>query len=302
MEEKRKKYDIGVIIGRFQIDELHSEHKKMIREVLERHNKTILFLGVSPSIGTERNPMDFLTRKLMIEEEFGNSFSVILPLNDKKLDEVWSKQVDSKIKEVFPLGSAVLYGSKDSFIPHYKGRHNTIELETEVIISAKDIREAVSKRVLPTKDFRSGIIYNTYNRYPIVHPTIDVAILNDNETQVLLGRKHDEVQFRFIGGFVDVEDEALEQTVRRETGEETGVEIDGITYIGSTKVRDWRYRSDPDRSIMTVFYKAKKISGHEKGADDIAEVKWFNVESLKENDIVPEHAKLLTLLKKSIKL
>lgn len=301
MEDKKKKYDIGVVIGRFQIDELHSEHKKMIREVLERHWKTILFLGVAPSIGTERNSLDFLTRKLMIEEEFGNSFSVILPLNDKKLDVVWSKQVDTKIKEIFPLGSAVLYGSKDSFIPHYKGHCDTIELETEIIISAHDVRKEIAKRVLPTKDFRSGIIYSTHNRYPIVHPTIDVAILNDDESQVLLGRKKDEIEFRFIGGFVDVEDETLEQTVRRETVEETGLEVDGITYIGSVKVRDWRYRSDPDRSIMTTFFKAKKICGHEKGADDIIEVKWFDVKSLMDSDIVPEHSKLLTLLKKSIK-
>lgn len=302
MEDVKKKYDIGVIIGRFQIDELHSEHIKMIDEVLKRHNKVILFLGVAPAIGTQRNSLDFLTRKMMIEEVYDKSFSVILPLNDKKLDEVWSKQVDTKIREVFPLGSVVLYGSKDSFIPHYKGKFNTIELETEVIlISATDVRKEISKKVLPSKEFRAGIIYSTHNAYPIVHPTIDVAIMNDDDTQVLLGRKHDETLFRFIGGFVDVTDKNLEQTVRRETGEETGLEIDGITYIASIQVKDWRYRSDSDRAIMTSFFKAKRISGHARGADDIAEVKWHNITDLKTENIVSEHAQLLELLKNSIR-
>src|SRR5258708_7197393 len=138
MEELKKKFDIGVIIGRFQIHELHREHKKMIDEVLKRHDKVILFLGVSPTLCTQRNSLDFLSRKVMFEEEYGNRISVILPLNDKKLDDVWSKQVDTKIREVFHLGSVVLYGSKDSFIPHYKGRFDVIELVPEVMVSATE--------------------------------------------------------------------------------------------------------------------------------------------------------------------
>lgn len=301
MEEVKKKYDIGVIIGRFQIHELHTEHIKMIDEVLKRHDKVILFLGVSPTLSTQRNSLDFLSRKVMFEETYANSISAILPLNDKKSDDVWSKQVDTKIREVFSLGSVVLYGSKDSFIPHYKGRFDVIELVPEVMVSATDIRKEVSKKVERSKEFRAGVIYACYNQFPIVHPVIDVAITNDDETQVLLGRKKDEIEFRFIGGFADVTDENLEQTVRREAGEETGLEIGGITYVASAKVKDWRYRSDSDRSIMTSFFKAKKISGHEQGADDIAEVKWFTILDLTEKDLVPEHHALLMLLQKSIK-
>jgi bifunctional NMN adenylyltransferase/nudix hydrolase len=300
MEEFKKKYDIGVIIGRFQIHELHTEHIKMVDEVFRRHDKVILFLGVSPTLSTQRNSLDFLSRKVMFEETYENRFSAILPLNDKKSDDVWSKQVDTKIREVSSLGSVVLYGSKDSFIPHYKGRFDVIELVPEVMVSATDIRKAVSKKVHRSKEFRAGVIYACYNSFPIVHPVIDVAIMNDDESQVLLGRKKDETEFRFIGGFSDVTDENLEQTVRREAFEETGLEIGGLTYVASMKVRDWRYRSDSDRSIMTSFFKAKKISGHEQGADDIAEVKWFSVADLKSEDLVGEHADLFIKLKNSL--
>lgn len=302
MEIVEKKYDIGVIIGRFQVHELHDAHKQMIESVLEKHDKVVLFLGVSPTLCTQRNPLDFLSRKVMFEEEYGNRISVILPLNDRKSDFFWSKQVDTKIREVFPLGSVVLYGSRDSFIPHYHGNHKVIELVPSSMVSATDIRKSVSKKVHRSKEFRAGVIYACYNSFPIVHPVIDVAIMNDDETQVLLGRKHMEDQFRFIGGFTDVTDEQLEQTVRREAGEETGLLVDGLTYIASMKVRDWRYRSDSDRSIMTSFFKAKKVSGHEKGADDIAEVKWKEVKSICDDELVPEHIELMKLLKENLNI
>ena len=70
--------DIGVIIGRFQIHELHEEHIKLIDHVLHNHNKVILFLGTTDAVGTRRNPLDFITRKLMIEEVYGTALSSIL--------------------------------------------------------------------------------------------------------------------------------------------------------------------------------------------------------------------------------
>lgn len=297
MEEVKKKYDIGVIIGRFQLHELHEAHFEMVSEVIKRHDKTILFLGVSPTLCTQRNPLDFLSRKVMFEEAFGNQISVIQPLHDKKSDTVWSNQVDSKIREVFPLGSVVLYGSRDSFIPHYHGKFDVIELIPSSIVSATEIRKSVSKKVQRSTEFRAGVIYACYNSYPIVHPTIDVAITNEDETKVLLGRKKDEVEFRFIGGFADVTDESFEQTVKREAYEETGLEVDAITYIASDKVKDWRYRSTTDRSIMTTFFKAKKIFGAEKANDDIVELKWFDIATLEVKDVVPEHGRLLGKLR-----
>jgi bifunctional NMN adenylyltransferase/nudix hydrolase len=300
MNEMKKQYDIGVIIGRFQVHELHEAHKEMIESVLAKHDKVVLFLGVSTTLSTKRNPLDFVSRKVMFEEEYGNRITVILPLNDKKSDIVWSKQVDGKIREVFPLESAVLYGSRDSFIPHYQGQFDVIELVPSSMVSATEIRKSVSRKVERTREFRAGVIYACFNQFGIVHPVIDVAIMNEDETQVLLGRKKDEVEFRFIGGFADVTDENLEQTVKREAYEETGLEVGGITYVASMKVRDWRYRNDADRSIMTSFFKAKKVFGHEQGADDIIEVRWFNVADLKPENLVGEHADLFKVLKNSL--
>ena len=284
----------GVIIGRFQTPDLHSEHIKLIQYVLDRHEKVILFLGVSPTLANKKHPMDFITRKYMIEEQFGVSKLTIMPLSDNKSDEVWSKQLDSKIKEVFPLGSVTIYGSRDSFIPYYKGVNKTLELQPDIFVSATDIRELASKKVIASSEFRAGIIYSVYNQFPVVYSTVDVAIIKDDE--ILLGQKLGETEWRFIGGFVDLTDESDEAAAKRETLEETGLEVSELEYVCSMPVNDWRYRGMKDRSIMTRFFKAKYIFGCPTPQDDINALKWFKLTPELENILVEEHKKLFKKL------
>lgn len=284
----------GVIIGRFQTPELHSEHIKLIQYVLDRHEKVILFLGVSPTLANKKHPMDFITRKYMIEEQFGISKLTIMPLSDNKSNEIWSKQLDSKIKEVFPLGSVTIYGSRDSFIPYYFGVNKTLELQPDVFVSATDIREVASKKVIGSSEFRAGIIYSVYNQFPTVYGTVDVAIIKDDE--ILLGQKLGETEWRFIGGFVDTTDESDEAAAKRETLEETSLEVADLEYVCSMQVEDWRYRGIKDRSIMTRFFKAKYIFGCPTPQDDINALKWFKLTPELENMLVEEHKKLFKKL------
>ena len=238
--------------------------------------------------------MDFITRKYMIEEQFGISKLIIMPLSDNKSDEIWSKQLDSKIKEVFPLGSVTIYGSRDSFIPYYKGINKTLELQPDVFVSATDIRELASKKVISSPEFRAGIIYSVYNQFPVVYSTVDIAIIKDDE--ILLGQKLGENEWRFIGGFVDNTDESDEAAAKRETLEETGLEVSELEYVCSMPVNDWRYRGMKDRSIMTRFFKAKYIFGCPTPQDDINALKWFKLTPELENILVEEHKKLFKKL------
>jgi bifunctional NMN adenylyltransferase/nudix hydrolase len=297
MKEKSKKYDIGVIIGRFQIHELHDSHEELINYVVERHKKVIIFLGVSPVLGTKRNPLDFPSRKRMIEEAYGDVITAVIPIRDVNNDYVWSKNVDSKIREVAPLGSVVMYGSRDSFIPHYHGQFDTCELEAAEKVSATQIRDEVSKQIDKSKEFRAGVIYGVYNTFPIVFPTVDVAIMNEDESQVLLGRKEHENKYRFIGGFVDVTDGSYEQAAKREAYEETGLEVGDLKYVRSMNIEDWRYSKEGDRTITTTLFKAKKIFGKEKANDDIVELRWFKLDDLNADNMVKEHLELLESLK-----
>lgn len=301
----KKNYEIGVIIGRFQLDELHEAHIDLIQSVINRHSKVILFLGVAPTLGTKRNPLDFSTRKAMIEEKFGSKLSAILPIFDSRSNKFWSDTIDTKIREVFQMGDVVLYGSRDSFIPYYEGKFDTCELEPNSYVSASDIRDKISKEIRASKEFRAGVVYGIYNTFPTVYSTIDVAILNEDNTKVLLGQKKDENRFRFIGGFVDINDKSLIDTVKREGREETGLELDEIKYITSTKAIDWRYTKEPERGIMTHFHTAKYIFGSPQPNDDIVVLKWFDIKSFTNkifnNDyLVNGHQNLMEILLKNL--
>ena len=91
---KEVRNEIGVIIGRFQVHELHNEHKKLIYSVLEQHEKVLLFLGTTSAVGTRRNPLDFITRKAMIEEAFPN-ITMIMPL--QKICQVVIKHISTSL-------------------------------------------------------------------------------------------------------------------------------------------------------------------------------------------------------------
>jgi len=303
-KENLEKDSIAVIIGRFQIHQLHEAHCGLIEEVLSNHKRVILFLGVSPVIGSTFNPLDFNSRKLMIQEKYPEL--VILSLPDTRDDETWSKNLDSRVREIFPIGNVLLYGSRDSFIPHYKGQFETTELEQRIYVSAREIRKQISEEIKSSSEWRAGVIYGSYNRYPISYQTVDVAVFNDDESQILLARKPEENKYRFVGGFVNPDDNSLEQAASREFKEETGSDILITSYIGSFRILDWRYKSERDK-IMTTLFKAKYTSGHLSPSDDIEELRWFNVnEELKNNNgilknIIEEHQSLMSILLTKIK-
>lgn len=288
-----KTTDIGVIVGRFQTNELHAGHKEIIQQVISSHDKVIIFLGISQAINTKRNPLDFITRKLMIEHAFPTGISAILPLIDKYSDSVWSKQIDYKVREVFPTGSVTLYGSRDSCLSSYLGDFKTLELSPSMYISATNIRESVSKKTLQSSDFRAGVIYSVYSSYPTAYPTVDLLIFKGGN--VLLGKKDGENMWRFIGGFVDPTDLSLEAAAKREGYEETGLELANFKYLFSSKINDWRYSKVADKGIITTVFSCDFIFGSPSPGDDIAALKWFTLEELKTNysDILIEgHSKI----------
>lgn len=295
MEPKREKAQVGVIVGRFQTPELHGAHVDLIRSVIERHPKTIVILGLSPAKATWNNPLDFESRKIMILEKFPEV--TVLYIKDEKEDAVWSKRLDEIVKDVTGPGqTAVLYGGRDSFISHYCGKLNTIELESERFFSATEIREKVSSKVKKSPEFREGVIWATMNRFPAVFPTVDVAILNDDETQCLFGRKQNQTTYMFIGGFADPTlDKSYEAAAMREVSEETGLEITPPEYIGSCFIDDWRYRRERDK-IITVFFKCKRVFGTPIPNDDIVETRWLGLTPNTRTMLGDQHLQLFDLL------
>ena len=54
-----KKYDVGVVVGRFQIDSLHSGHIKMLSEVSKLSNRLIIFIGINNVKKIFYNPLSY---------------------------------------------------------------------------------------------------------------------------------------------------------------------------------------------------------------------------------------------------
>jgi bifunctional NMN adenylyltransferase/nudix hydrolase len=296
MQDARPQYDVGVIVGRFQVHELHQAHKDLIQHVFDNHEKVIIFLGLSPLPVSFNNPLDFESRKQMILAEFPEA--IVLYCKDTVSDEVWSRKLDEMIGDVLtPTQTVVLYGSRDSFISHYSGKFPTQELLQETFVSGSTTRREIARsRARATPEFRAGVIWASQSRFPTAYTTVDVAVLDGTrEFKVLLGRKAHEKLFRFLGGFSDPNSETFEADARREVQEEAGVTITDPIYLGSRRVPDWRYRNEPD-CIKTILFKADYLAGRPTPGDDIEEVRWFTIDTLKLTDIVPAHRPLMEML------
>jgi len=158
----------------------------------------------------------------------------------------------------------------------------------------------VSSEVKDSADFRAGVIYQSYNQYPKVHPCVDVAIMENDK--VLLAKRPYEDAWRFIGGFSKPTDTSYEHTARRKVSDDVGgnLAITDLKYIGSVQVPDWRYQSEEDK-IMTILYKTTKGWGRIEPSDDVSELKWFDIKELEKLDIVSEHKVLMTMFLEDLK-
>jgi len=291
----------GVIVGRFQVNDLHDGHMELFRQVRIRHSGVIVFIGVHPAGLTKDNPLDFATRKAMIQAKFPEF--TVLPLMDTRNDESWSDSLDDAIHAATSGPADVtLYGGRDSFVPHYKGRYTPIELSLSIEtqrVSGTMLREAVSNQVVESSEFRAGMIYAAAHLWPVLLATVDIAIFTTDYKQILLGRKESDPvgKYRFIGGHAEKASKTYEDDARKEVSEETTLDAHRMQYIGSAIIPDWRY-STPDRGVKTLFFATTVMSQGAVAKDDICEVRWFKTTDLAVSPwmVVDTHQPLLPLL------
>ena len=287
---EEKPSDVGVLVGRFQVDELHEGHVNLIQSVCELHPKVIIFLGLSPCMVSRSNPLDFESRKQMILEKFPKVN--VLYVKDVNSDKIWSKNLDEKIRDLItPNQTVTLYGSRDSFISHYSGHFKTQELMQEHYISASEVRENIRRCVKDSANFRAGIIWAAYNQYPKVYPTVDIAVVDKKAKKILLVRKPTEEQFRLVGGFAEPNSESYEEDAKREVMEETGLEVEDLTYVGSFKVSDWRYKGVD--KIKTILFLATYVFGNAVANDDVCEAKWFDIKNFDMDNVMDLHKEMV---------
>ena len=292
--------DVGVIIGRFQVPDLHAGHKKLFEQVLSRHKRVLVFLGIPAWRGGIKNPLDYPTREIMIKYLYPDV--TVLPLQDRQTNEEWSRDVDKTIRTVYPFEKVTLYGGRNGFTSKYTGVFPTIEtledptLETE---TGTEIRSQAAALPRYTSDFRAGVIYASFATPSSITICVDGGVIRNvsgQGLQVLLIRKPLEKSWRFPGGRVDPGDVSLAKAAVREVREETGVEVGTPIYIDSRgPIPDWRGEQS-GLGIHSALFFLPYIFGAAIAGDDAAEAKWFKLYTLKPEDMESCHRGFITLL------
>lgn len=145
---------------------LSEGHIYLIEQARAQHRTVIVMIGSSQEWGTIKNPLNYACRERMIRDRFPEVTCCPLPDfpgNNKR----WSHHLDATIRNLgWDLGDVVLYAGRDSFKPLYTGGFKVIECDSGMNhIAGSMIRENIGKLILPSEDFRRGIIYATQNPY-----------------------------------------------------------------------------------------------------------------------------------------
>jgi bifunctional NMN adenylyltransferase/nudix hydrolase len=290
-----KSSSVGVVIGRFQIHELHDGHLELLNYVADHHEKFLILVGYNTVRFNTANPFPPEMRVAMLKDFFPEA--EVLPLLDSPVSpQHWSATVDALVEGVAQGNDAVLYGSRDSFIPDYFGRYKTVELSAFATHSATEIRDQIGRELINDPMFRRGWLAAIHRQYTVTDPTVDVAIYKPDFSEVLLGRRGAGSPLRFFGGFVDPDDDSYEVAAMRERTEEAlGIKVGQPIYLGSKRINDPRYRNTP-YGIMTTFFGMEYFSGTAEAGDDMGLAEWAPLIPELLQEVSPTHHGLYQLL------
>lgn len=298
-------YDLGVIVGRFQVPTLHAGHHHLITNSLKECAKTLIVIGVDDGPFTKNNPLDFAVREQMIKSYYPNV--MVVPLKDNISNKAWSDELDSLIESSIKniaLKKVILWSGRKGFHTSYQGFHEIKVIETIHDISGTSIRAEDGNKPINSSDFRTGMVYSAFQNYPRLSTCVDIVVQSNNtgKTRVLMGCKKGETKLRFPGGFVEASDLTLEKAAARELSEEVGdIDVGGaesMKYIGSLVINDWR--DTEDRRVITNLFVTDLVFGLPVAQDDLSTVRWVEVEELARmltlrNNFSGDHARLAVM-------
>jgi 8-oxo-dGTP pyrophosphatase MutT (NUDIX family) len=124
---------------------------------------------------------------------------------------------------------------------------------------------------------------------PLIIPGAAVLIVNQ-QGELLLQHRTDNHQWGLVGGSMEV-GESLEQTARRETFEETGLQLDELAWFGLFSGPELIYECPNQDVVVNVVavYIARQFSGNLKPEQqEVQEVRFFKLKELPQDLSPPD--------------
>lgn len=144
-----KHYNVGLYLGRFQ--PLHVGHQIIIERMLRECERGIVAIGSAQENGTERNPLSYEFRKLLIEktfQEYGDRL-VIIPIYDRAQysdDASWGDCLFKQVHEQSSILPDVVYEGDETTNKHWYDNFDidVIKVPRDTLpISGTELREAI---------------------------------------------------------------------------------------------------------------------------------------------------------------
>lgn len=180
---KRHAFKYGLYVGRFQ--PLHIGHKSIIDKMLEECKTVIIAIGSAQESGTEKNPLSFEFRKILIYSVYSECLDriIVLPINDRTTysdDSTWGDYLLDRVQEQCGLTPDVIYEGEEDVRTHWYDNYDipVIKVQRSFIeISGTELRKAILEdRVLKAAIYLPIPIYHNY--YDLIRKEIQNATVN----------------------------------------------------------------------------------------------------------------------------
>lgn len=313
-----KQIKVGVLIGRFQVPEMHEGHRFLVREMLEECDKVLILFGSANRAPSPRNPFSYVYRAQAAKALFPDIYTA--PLNDYLYnDSQWVADVDNTIQYMLAhkmgcdTAKVILYGHKKdgndylNWFPQYE----YVNINSDIDISGTEVRRS-SYPLLP-KAIQDDMDYYgkealAFSNYP--YPENLNFCCADNVVEcsghiLLIQRKRapGAGTWALPGGFKNNNETFLECAIR-ELYEETNLRVPEKVLRGSivsTSIFDHPARSTGIvRNTMAVYYRFPANPDgslpRANGADDAQEAKWVSIADISTGkyQLFDDHADIIS--------
>ncbi len=307
---------IAFIVGHFQEDNPTWKHERLIERAyqharcLSKNTDLILVVLDTPLKQHRNHPLPFHARQGMLSLFFNIPADHIIPLCNEHNDHALSRALD-RIIERYRNGRDVIIfvdaHGKMARRRYTTKRHELIHIELPNIQGANHGESHqlsdprfVKRRLAMNPEFRLGFMAAMATTTPRVHPAVDLAIMNESHSHVVLGRKKcDEGLLRFPGTMIrPTRDKADRDAIHRILVHECGcTQISDLHLIESHTIKnEWPHKEAGDL-VRTNFWTGILKDENPKTVSSriLDAVEFYPIDHLLKR-VVPQHRALARLL------